>query len=157
MTTHTYELMTRWTGNLGEGTASYSAYGRNYEVVGGGKPPLAGSADPHFRGDPSRYNPEELLVAALSGCHLLWYLHLCADAGLVVHTYEDHPRGTMDLTGDGGGSFSEVVLRPQVTVATDRMVDTAIGLHARANELCFIANSVKFPVRHEPIVASADR
>jgi len=155
MTTHTYDLTTRWTGNLGQGTATYEEYSRDYEILGDNKPPLAGSADPHFRGDPSRYNPEELLLAALSGCHLLWYLHLCADAGIVVHAYEDRPSGTMTLTSDGGGSFSEVVIRPQVTVETEQMVEEAVGLHARAHALCFIANSVSFPIRHEPNVTSA--
>jgi organic hydroperoxide reductase OsmC/OhrA len=153
MTTHRYELSTRWTGNLGVGTASYSAYGRDYEVSAAGKPDLAGSSDPHFRGDPARYNPEELLVASLSACHMLWYLHLCSDAGVVVDSYEDLAWGSMAVGPDGGGAFSEVVLRPRVTVARPEMVDVAVSMHARAHKLCFVANSVNFPVRHEPAVS----
>lgn len=157
MTEHVYELTTRWTGNLGQGTTAHRAYTRDYEVRAEGKPVILSSSDPARRGDASRYNPEDLLVAALSGCHLLWYLHLCASTGVVVVDYEDHPRGTMATGGDGGGAFTEVVLRPQVTVASESMVSTALELHALAHKRCFIANSVNFLVRHEPAVTSEDQ
>lgn len=147
---HRYELTVVWTGNLGEGTANYRAYARDHEVTAEGRPAIAGSSDPTFRGDPMRWNPEQLLVASLSQCHLLWYLHLCAVSGVVVMAYEDHPQGVMTQTGDGGGRFTEVVLRPAVTVADESMTATARELHDRAHELCFIANSVNFPVHHRP-------
>jgi organic hydroperoxide reductase OsmC/OhrA len=153
--THRYHVEVAWTGNRGEGTTSYRAYDRAGEARGAGKPPIPGSSDPAFRGDPERWNPEELLVAALSQCHMLWYLHLAATSGVVVVAYTDSAEGTM-LEGDGGGGrFSEVVLRPVVTVASADMADKAAGLHGRANELCFIANSVNFPVRHEPTTSVA--
>ena len=138
-----------WTGNRGEGTSTYRAYDRAYEITVSGKPVIPGSSDPHFRGDATRYNPEELLVASLSACHMLWFLHLCADAGIRVERYTDAATGTMQETADGGGHFTEVVLRPAVYVSGD--VDRARmdALHARAHELCFIAQSVNFPVRCE--------
>src|SRR3954469_21032932 len=114
---HTYEISIQWTGNTGEGTKSYSSYRRDYLVHAGDKAAISGSSDPAFRGDTSRYNPEELLVASLSSCHMLWYLHLCADAGVSVLAYEDAAEGTMVEGADGGGRFTEVVLRPKVTMA----------------------------------------
>jgi organic hydroperoxide reductase OsmC/OhrA len=140
----------RWTGNTGEGTSDYKSYERAHEISAAGKPSVPGSSDPAFRGDPSRYNPEELLVASLSACHMLWYLHLCADAQIVVTSYEDDATGTMRLTEDGGGRFEEVVLRPAVTVRKGADPGLARALHARAHHLCFIANSVNFEVRAEP-------
>src|SRR5882724_9252455 len=111
---HKYETTVRWTGNLGTGTTGYKDYGRNHEISGSGKPVIPGSSDPAFRGDASRYNPEELLVATLSACHMLWYLHLCADSKIVVTAYSDTPVGFMAETADGGGHFTKVVLRPRV-------------------------------------------
>ncbi|MBE1537961.1 OsmC family protein [Actinomadura algeriensis] len=148
--THRYEVSVVWTGNTGTGTSSYRAFERAHEIRAADKPPIAGSADPAFRGDPARWNPEELLVASLSECHMLWFLHLCADAGVVVTAYTDEPLGTMAETADGGGRFEEVVLRPRVTLADPARAGEAAALHTRAHELCFIANSVNFPVRHEP-------
>jgi organic hydroperoxide reductase OsmC/OhrA len=148
--THRYEVTVVWTGNQGEGTASYRAYARDHEVTTDGRPSIPGSSDPTFRGDPGRWNPEQLLVASLSQCHLLSYLHLCAISGVVVVAYEDHPDGVMIETENGGGRFTEVTLRPVVTVAEASMTGTALELHGRAHELCFIASSVNFPVRHEP-------
>jgi organic hydroperoxide reductase OsmC/OhrA len=148
--THRYEVRVAWTGNLGEGTASYRAYSRDHEVTADGRPEIPGSSEPIFRGDPARWNPEQLLVASLSQCHLLWYLHLCAASGVVVIAYEDHADGVMIETEDGGGSIAELTLRPAVTVADASMTATALELHGRAHELCFISNSVNFPVRHEP-------
>lgn len=153
---HHYRLEVDWTGNRGQGTSGYRAYDRSHQVGGEGKPPIPGSSDPAFRGEPDRWNPEELLVASLSQCHMLWFLHLAAVAGVVVVAYTDQPEGTMieDLPS-GGGRFSEVVLRPLVTVADAAMVERAGALHERAHQLCYIANSVNFLVRHEPVTAVA--
>jgi organic hydroperoxide reductase OsmC/OhrA len=146
---HGYTVRTRWTGNLGTGTSDYRAYSRNHEVEGVGKAgPIPGSSDPAFRGDAKRYNPEELLVAALSTCHLLSYLHLCANAGIVVVEYADAAQGTMKEDEDGGGHFTEVVLRPRVTITRADQQDEALKLHEEAHRLCFIANSVNFPLEH---------
>jgi organic hydroperoxide reductase OsmC/OhrA len=144
-----YRVSVVWTGNRGTGTLSYSGYGREHIVRAEGKPDLLGSSDPVFRGDSTRYTPEDLLVAALSACHMLWYLHLCADQGVVVTDYLDNPSGTLKVTREGGGRFTEVVLRPIVTVGSG---DPKIAerLHAAAHEKCFLANSVNFPVRFEP-------
>jgi organic hydroperoxide reductase OsmC/OhrA len=154
MREHRYAAAVRWTGNRGVGTADYRSYGREHEVEAGGKPMIRASSDPAFRGNPERWNPEELLVASLSQCHLLEYLHLCAVNGVVVTAYEDRPEGMMVQTEDGGGHFELVVLRPTVTVASEEMVGRATELHEDANRLCFIANSVNFPVRHEPEIAA---
>jgi organic hydroperoxide reductase OsmC/OhrA len=145
---HRYLLDMKWTGNLGRGTADYRAYSRNHEVGGAGKTAwIAGSSDASFRGDPSRYNPEELLVAALSTCHMLWFLHLCSDAGIVVTEYSDKPAGTMVEHEDGAGEFTEVVLRPNVVIADSSREVELEAIHHRSHELCFIARSVNFPVR----------
>jgi organic hydroperoxide reductase OsmC/OhrA len=149
---HSYAVQVNWTGNLGTGTSSYRAYSRNHEVSAVGKPILPGSSDPNFRGDASRYNPEELLVSSLSTCHLLWYLHLCADAGIVVLEYSDQASGTMVETPDGSGHFNEVVLRPVVLIGPGGDVALAERLHERAHHLCFIANSVNFPVHCRPTI-----
>ncbi|HEY2670904.1 MAG TPA: OsmC family protein [Rugosimonospora sp.] len=154
--THSYELTVTWTGNRGTGTSGYRAYGRGNEVTAPGLPMLPGSSDPTFRGERDRWNPEQLLVAALAQCHLLSYLHACVNAGVVVVGYTDTPLGKMVETPDGGGHFTEVVLRPQVTVATADMADRAAGLHEIAHELCFIANSVNFPVLHRPVTLIAE-
>jgi organic hydroperoxide reductase OsmC/OhrA len=148
--THHYELTVTWADGTGSGTTSYRAYGRAHELTAEGKPVIPGSADPAFRGDPARWNPEELLVASLAQCHMLWFLALCAGEGVVVTGYTDRPRGTMVETPDGGGAFEEVVLRPAVTLADPEKAGDVARLHARAHELCFIANSVNVPVRHEP-------
>lgn len=147
---HRYELTTEWTGNLGTGTDHYRNYRRDHVIRIAGKPELAGSSDPHFRGDKSRHNPEDLLVAALSACHLMSYLHVCAINGVVVTAYIDKATGRMESLPDGSGRFVEVTLHPQVTVKDAGMIAKAHELHHKAHELCFIANSVNFPVRHEP-------
>jgi organic hydroperoxide reductase OsmC/OhrA len=152
--THSYATRLRWTGNRGDGTRDYRAYARDHEIQSAGKPVIPGSSDPAFRGDSARYNPEEMLVASLSSCHMLWYLHLCADAGLVVTAYEDDASGTMTETADGNGRFTEVVLRPRVTLAGGDAV-LAESLHERAHHFCFVANSVNFPVRCEPVVPTS--
>jgi organic hydroperoxide reductase OsmC/OhrA len=147
---HCYHTKLEWTGNTGKGTTDYRSYKRDHEISSPGKTAILGSSDPNFRGDPTRYNPEELLVSSLSACHMLWYLHLCADAGIVVETYEDEAEGIMEVSADGGGRFVRVTLRPHVRVVGT--VAQAEALHHRAHELCFIANSVNFPVNHESIV-----
>jgi organic hydroperoxide reductase OsmC/OhrA len=146
---HRYPVNVAWTGNTGKGTFDYRSYTRDHEIRVPGKPSIHGSSDPKFRGDPVRYNPEELLVAALSSCHMLWYLHLCADAGIVVVSYEDRAEGTMEESGEGDGRFVRVMLRPHVRVTES--VEQAEALHQRAHELCFIANSVNFPVLHQAV------
>lgn len=149
---HRYALRTTWTGDRGTGTSGYRDYDRSVTIEVAGKPDLLASADKPFRGDPSRYNPEDLLLAALSECHLLSYLYACVQAGVVVRAYRDEASGVMVEDGAGGGSFREVVLRPHVVVADAAMVDAATSAHAQANALCFIARSVNFPVRHEPTI-----
>lgn len=152
---HHYRLTTTWTGNRGTGTSGYRDYARDATIEIAGKPVLLASSDKPFRGDPSRWNPEDLLLASLSECHLLSYLHACVTAGVVVLAYRDQARGVMREDGRGGGAFVEVTLRPEVVVADSSMRDAAIAAHAQANAWCFIANSVNFPVRHEPIVQVA--
>ncbi|MBO0826556.1 MAG: OsmC family protein [Streptosporangiales bacterium] len=147
---HEYEVTVTWTGNQGSGTSGYRDYGRSHEVTASGPPLLEGSADASFRGDAARWNPEQLLVASLSQCHMLWYLHLCATSGVVVTAYADRAEGTMAESADGSGRFTEVVLRPRITVTDEDMLDRAAKAHDEAHRLCFIANSVNFPVRHEP-------
>ena len=153
--THRYDLTMTWTGNRGTGTSGYRDYGRDHEIGADGRPAIEGSADPVFRGDKTRWNPELELVAALSQCHMLSYLHVCVSAGVVVTAYDDAPYGLMAETEDGGGYFTEVVLRPRVTVADAGMAGQAAVLHEEASKKCFIASSVNFPVRHEPSVAVA--
>jgi len=153
---HHYRLRAEWTGNRGPGTTGYRDYDRLVTVSAAGKPDLLASADKPFRGDPSRWNPEELLVAALSECHLLSYLHACVTAGVVVVAYMDEASGVMAEDGRGGGAFTEVVLRPRVAVAEASMIDAATAAHQQAHEWCFIANSVSFPVRVEPEVVVSD-
>lgn len=152
---HHYEVALQWTGNRGTGTSAYTAYGRDHVVSAAGKPDLPGSSDAAFRGDPARWNPEELLVAALSQCHLLAYLHECVKAGVTVTAYTDAASGTMETDAEGGGHFTEVTLLPVVTVADERMVERAQALHDEAHHHCFIAASVNFPVTHRPSVKVA--
>lgn len=147
---HHYKATIKWTGNKGEGTANYKAYEREHIVSIENKADIIGSSDPAFRGDKTKHNPEELLVSSLSACHMLWYLHLCSEAGIIVMDYVDNATGIMTETVNGGGQFTEVTLNPTVTVADQSMIDKANELHKKANELCFIANSVNFPVRHQP-------
>ena len=149
---HRYRVRLDWTGNEGSGTASYRTYSRSHILSGEGKPDIEGSSDPHFRGDPSRWNPEELLVGALSSCHQLAYLHMCATAGIVVTAYEDDAEGVMVEEPGGAGQLSSVVLRPRVTVAAGADVEKANTLHHEAHAVCFIARSVNFPVTNEPVI-----
>ncbi len=152
---HHYTVETTWTGNRGTGTSGYRDYDRAVTLSIDGKPDLLASSDRPFRGDPARWNPEDLLLAALSECHLLSYLHACVTTGVVVVSYTDHATGTMVEDGRGGGAFTEVVLRPTVVVAEESMRDAAAAAHEQAHEWCFIANSVNFPVRHEATITVA--
>ena len=146
---HLYPVEVVWTGNRGSGTRTYQGYGREHEVRVSGKSAIAGSSDPAFRGDGTKHNPEELLVAALSSCHMLWYLHLAAEAGVVVTAYADTAVGTLTERGKDG-RFTDVVLRPLVTIAAGGDAERAASVHEDAHHACFIANSVNFPVRCEP-------
>jgi organic hydroperoxide reductase OsmC/OhrA len=152
--THTYRTTVTWTGNKGTGTSGYRDYGREHDIQTGAKPVIPGSSDPAFRGDAARWNPEDLLVGSLSACHKLWYLHLCAEAGIVVTAYVDEAVGTMVEDATKGGYFTGVELRPVVTVAKG---DPALAhaLHERAHAKCFIANSVNFPVTCHPRIEMA--
>jgi organic hydroperoxide reductase OsmC/OhrA len=147
---HLYHTTIQWTGNSGNGTTGYRAYERDYTIFAEGKPSISGSSDPAFRGDKTRYNPEDLLLASIASCHMLWYLHLCSEAGVIVVDYSDSASGLMIETATGGGRFSAVTLYPVVTVSESSMVDKANELHHKANELCFIANSLNFKVDHQP-------
>jgi organic hydroperoxide reductase OsmC/OhrA len=149
---HLYQTRVTWTGNTGTGTSGYKNYERSHEVSTEGKPTLAGSSDPAFRGDPARWNPEELLVASLSACHKLWYLHLCAEAGVAVLAYVDDAEGILEETPDGGGRFAQVLLQPRVTVAAGTDAQRAASLHEAAHSKCFIAQSVNFPVLCQPSI-----
>ena len=149
---HTFKVDVTWTGNIGEGTTNYTSYERAYEISAQGKPLIAGSADPVFRGDKSRYNPVELLVSSISACHMLWYLHLCADAHIIVTDYVDEPSGTMIETTDGNGRFTEVTLNPSVKISKESNSKLARELHEKAHHLCFIANSVNFTVQVKPTI-----
>lgn len=153
MKEHRYVTETKWTGNTGEGTKTYRSYGRDHALGAAGRPDILASSDPAFRGDPSRYNPELLLVASLSSCHMLWYLHLCSAANVVVESYEDRAEGFMTEAANGSGAFTRVVLRPVVKIAATSDPAKAAALHEEAHHFCFIANSVKFPIAIEPVIA----
>ena len=154
--THTYEASIRWTGNRGDGTAAYDRYGRDYDIDSPGRPTLRGSSDTTFGGDAARYTPEDHLVAALSGCHLLAYLALCARRGVVVVAYADQASGEMVETVGGSGQFTDVTLRPDVTIAAGSDAALADALHHEAHAQCYIAASVNFPVRCEPTLRVVD-
>ena len=152
---HEFPVRVEWTGAGESGTGDRKAYTRDYDVLIEGKPAVAGSSAPAYKGDASRHNPEDMLVAAVSACHMLWYLHLCAAAGITVTAYADDATGRLATHKDGSGEFEEVVLRPRVTLAPGADEAEAESLHARASELCFIARSLSCPVRHDPVFASA--
>ncbi|HEX4014926.1 MAG TPA: OsmC family protein [Candidatus Cybelea sp.] len=145
MKTHRYRTLLEWSAP-GEGTTSYRSYSRDFTIASPNKEPIAGSSDPAFRGNPRRYNPEEMLVASLSACHMLWYLHLCSINGIAVLAYRDEAGGTMRENPDGSGEFERVELRPAVTIAPGGDGARALALHEEAHRLCFIARSVNFPV-----------
>ena len=148
--THDYTTRILWTGNRGAGTAGYRAYDRTWDVAVPGKPVIHCSNDPLLGGDPAKMNPEDLLLSALSACHMLWYLHYASDAGIVVTGYEDQPIGVGEVGAKGAGRFLSATLRPTVTLGAGADVDLATAIHGRIHEVCFIARSVNFPVSHEP-------
>jgi organic hydroperoxide reductase OsmC/OhrA len=152
--THGYHATIRWTGNQGSGTARYDGYSRDHVIELDGKPPLAGSSDPAFRGDPARTNPEEMLLASISTCHMLWFLHTASTLGLVVESYEDDAEAVMTMNGDGSGQFTSATLRPRVTLSAGdpTLVD---GAHHKAHEMCFIARSLNFDVGCEATTTSS--
>ncbi len=151
---HAYRITVEWTGDRGVGTTRYDSYGRDHRIAAEGRPAIAGSSDPAFRGDADRWNPEQLLIASIAACHKLWYLHLCAVAGVTVLAYRDDAEGTMTEDMHGGGRFTSVTLRPKIILKGGDDVGLAAGLHVTAHERCFIANSVNFPVLCEPEVAT---
>ncbi len=149
---HHYKLRIQWTGNKGTGTSHASEYERSHTLTVNGKEDIFCSSDPAFRGDKTKYNPEEFLVAAISSCHMLWYLHLCADAGIVVVDYEDNPEGTMvEASENDRGRFTDVTLFPVITITDASLQGKADELHEKAREMCFIANSCNFPIHHKPV------
>ena len=152
MAKHTYESKIEWTGNKGSGTFDYRSYSRSHTISIENKADILASSDSSFRGDETKHNPEDLFVSSLAGCHMLWYLHLCADEGIVVVRYSDNPVGTMIVNNDVSGYFEEVLLRPRVVIAMDSDPTKAESLHKEAHQMCFLANSCKFPIRCEGIV-----
>lgn len=147
---HFYRAEIVWTGNKGIGTSTYRAYGREYTFKSDQKLEILCSSDPSFLGDASRYNPEELFLSCIAGCHMLWYLHLCAESGIIVTAYNDHATAILIELADGSGKFEEVCLNPSVYISESSDKQLAIDLHERANRFCFIANSLNFKIRHNP-------
>lgn len=152
---HEYAVTVEWVGNRGTGTSGYRAYGREQVIYGAHKPPLMGSADPTFHGNRDRWNPEELLLSALAQCHMLSYLHVAVRDSVIVTDYVDDATGVL-LQRGMGGAFESVTLRPRVTVASPDMVEAARAAHGDAQKFCFIANSVNFPVYHDPVIVVAE-
>lgn len=146
---HNYKLTVKWTGNKGTGTSNYKEFERSHAILVDKKTEILGSSDPAYRGDKTKHNPEDLLLASISSCHMLWYLHLCTVAGIIVTDYIDNATGIMIETENGGGKFTEVTLNPIVTITNISMTEKANELHKKANELCFVANSLNFTVHHK--------
>lgn len=146
---HEFVSRVKWTGNRGTGTSAYRAYDRTWDLCVEGKPVMQCSNDPALGGDPSKYNPEDLLISALSACHMLWYLHLCSQAKVTVVAYQDNPVGIGEGDASGKGRFLEAVLKPQITITADSDPEKARAIHDEIHNYCFIARSVNFPVRHE--------
>lgn len=154
---HTYQITISWTGNLGTGTSAYNRYERSHFISNEGKPSILCSSDPLFLGDPSKWNPEELLLASIANCHMLWYLHLCADNKVIVHSYQDHPTAVMRIKKDGSGRCVEVNLRPKTEITDLQQKELAKQLHREAHKYCFIANSVNFPITINPVIIEAKK
>jgi organic hydroperoxide reductase OsmC/OhrA len=146
---HHYAINIRWKGNTGTGTSAYKAYERSHVISANNKADIQASSDPAFRGDPLKYSPEELLLASASSCHMLWYLHLCSSQGIIVVDYEDNPTAIMTEDETGNGRFTQITLRPSITVKSGDMIEKAETLHAKANKFCYIANTLNIPVHHE--------
>lgn len=154
---HNYKLTVEWTGNIGTGTSNYKAYERSYSILVENKVNILGSSDPAYHGDEKKHNPEDLLLASVASCHMLWYLHLCAEANIVVIDYTDNTMGVMVETANGSGKFTEITLNPVVTITDHSMIAEANELHKKANELCFIANSLNIPILHIPVCKTEDK
>lgn len=149
MKKHNYKIKTEWTGNEGSGTKNYKTYNRNYSITGEDKyNEILGSSDPSFLGDRTRYNPEDLFLSSISSCHMLWYLHLCSTHDITVTSYTDNATGIMEETKDGSGKFTSVTLNPSISITNSLHTSKAIELHTKANEMCFIANSCNFKIKH---------
>lgn len=147
---HQYQATLTWAGNKGSGTMDYRSYDRSYIISIDHKPDIVGSSDSAFLGDKTKHNPEDLLLASLSSCHMLWYLHLCSQNEIIVMDYKDTPIGKMTENADGSGHFTEVTLNPVVVITDESQVEKANALHDDAHRMCFIANSCNFPIKHEP-------
>lgn len=146
---HEYTAAVRWTGDRGEGTKHYRGYDRTWDIETPGKAVVHCSNDPLFGGDPTRANPEDLLISALSACHMLWYLHLASKAGIVVRGYEDQPVGVGEIAANGAGRFLHATLRPKITVERGADLSRADAIHEETHAYCFISRSVNFPVSYE--------
>jgi organic hydroperoxide reductase OsmC/OhrA len=147
---HQYSVHLEWTGNTGTGTSTCQSYERSHTITAENKQHVLCSSDPAFRGDATKYNPEELFVAAIANCHMLWFLHLAATAGIIVVSYKDQPIGVMMETDDGGGHFVNVTLHPVIVITDETMIEQANALHHKAHQYCFIANSCNFPIEVKP-------
>ena len=157
MKEHTYTINLKWTGNTGKGTKEYTSYSRDHLIHAEGKnQEIQGSSDPNFRGDPNRYNPEELFLSSIVSCHMLWYLHLCSTHNIVVMDYKDEPLGIMSENKNGSGQFEHVTLRPTIKIESQQNREKAIQLHHEAHEMCFIARSCNFEIRVEPTIKDED-
>ncbi|TLU75797.1 OsmC family protein [Mannheimia varigena] len=153
MKKHTYQTTVEWVGNLGSGTSSYTAYDRDFVVSALYKPEILGSADPAFRGDKTRWNPEDMLLASISACHKLWYLHFCAVNNIIVLEYRDEAIAIMDEgSSEQAGRFLSATLKPYVRISNESDATKALVLHKNAHQACFIANSLNFPVKCEAII-----
>ena len=150
---HQYTAQIRWTGNSGEGTSKYKSYQRTWEIVTPGKGPIACSNDPILGGDPTKHNPEDMLIAAVSSCHMLWYLHLCSVDGVIVNSYSDEPLALGELEASGAGRFKSITLRPKIEISTQSDMEKAHALHDQVHQYCFIARSINFPVEITPQIA----
>ncbi len=152
MVSHSYSLMLEWTGNNGGGTSAYRAYRRDYTISMAGKPDILGTSDPAFLGDPAKHNPEDMFLASVASCHMLWYLHLASSAGIIVTDYTDNAEAEMVMSKDGSGQFSSVTLKPTVTIADPEKAELAEKIHGDVGAMCFIARSVNVPIHHQATI-----
>lgn len=150
-TEHHYKVALKWTGNQGTGTSNYKEYERAYKIQIDNKVEILGSSDPEFRGDRTKHNPEELLLASVSSCHMLWYLHFCSEAKIIVTDYVDNATAILEETESGNGKFTSILLQPTITITEESMREQGTELHKKANEFCFVANSLNIAVDHKPI------
>jgi len=154
MTSHSeFNSRIQWTGNTGTGTSSYQGYLRTWDIAVPGKPIVHCSNDPHLGGDPSLMNPEDLLLSAVSACHMLWYLHFASENNVVVESYIDKPKGLGETERSGRGRFLSIELSPSITLANDADLQLAESLHERVHDYCFIARSLSCPVYCRPQIS----